>query len=197
MPAVICRAREGEVLEAMRRCRRVAALAAWAALAIAPAGAWGTTKIAGCSSALPVVAHRAGAVLVRLPRGGRKPTACARETGYATSESSIAVTSDGALVYSPAETENSMARSLDGGAMWSLTYPAIEQHTSFWNTTDPYVIADRRTGRVFWSHATGPVRNEGELPDESGFYLAAAYGFQVYSSSNDPQTLTTAAYSTA
>lgn len=134
---------------------------------------------------------------MRLPRGARKPTACASETGYATSESSIAVTSDGTLVYSPAETENSMARSLDGGAAWSLTYPAIEQHTSFWNTTDPDVVADRRTGRVFWSHATGPVRNEGELPEESGFLLAAAYGFQVYASSNDAATFTTADYSTA
>jgi hypothetical protein len=143
------------------------------------------------------VAHRAGAVPVKLPRGDRKPVACASETGYATSESSLAVTSDGTLVYSPAETENSMARSPNEGAGWSLTYPAIEQHTSFWNTVDPYVIADRRTGRVFWSHATGPVRNEGELPEESGFYLAAAYGFQVYSSSDDAATFTTADYSTA
>ena len=180
----------------MRRWRRSAALAPWLVLALAPAAS-ATTKIAGCSSALPVVAHRAGGVLVRLPRGTRKPTACASETGYATSESSVAVTSDGTLVYSPAETENSMARSLNSGASWLLTYPAVEQHTSFWNTVDPYVIADRRTGRVFWSHATGPVRNEGELPEESGFYLAAAYGFQVYSSSDDAATFTTADYSTA
>jgi hypothetical protein len=123
--------------------------------------------------------------------------ACAVETGYATSESTIAVTKHGALVYSPAETENSMVRSLNGGASWSLTYPAQEQHTSFWNTVDPDVIADRRTGRVFWSHATGPVRNQGELPEEAGFYLAAAYGFQVYSSNDDARTFTTADYQTA
>jgi hypothetical protein len=156
-----------------------------------------TVKIAGCSSSLPVVAHRAGGAAVKLPRGARRPTACAAETGYATSESTIAVTGDGTLVYSPAETENSMARSLDGGATWLLTYPAVEQHTSFWNTVDPDVIADRRTGKVFWSHATGPVRNEGELPEESGFWLAAAYGFQVYSSSDDAATFKTADYSTA
>jgi hypothetical protein len=146
---------------------------------------------------VPVTAHRAGGVVVRLPRGARRPVACASETGYATSESSLAVTKDGALVYSPAETENSIARSLDKGASWSLTYPAVEQPTAFWNTVDPDVIADRRTGRVFWSHATGPVRNEGELPEESGFYLAAAYGFQVYSSSDDARSFTTADYSTA
>jgi hypothetical protein len=123
--------------------------------------------------------------------------ACATETGYASSESSIAVTQSGALVYSPAQTENSMARSLNSGASWSLTYPASAQPTSFWNTVDPYVIADRRTGRVFWSHATGPVRNQGGLPEESGFLLAAAYGFQVYSSSDDARTFTTADYQTA
>ena len=153
--------------------------------------------VAGCSRSLPVVAHRAGASLVKLPKGEQLPVACASETGYATSESSLAVTKDGVLAYSPAETENSMARSLNDGASWSLTYPAVEQPTSFWNTVDPYVVADRRTGRVFWAHATGPVRNEGGLPEEAGFYLAAAYGFQVYSSSDDAGTFTTADYQAA
>jgi hypothetical protein len=153
--------------------------------------------VAGCNRALPVVAHRAGGSVVKLPRGARLPVACATETGYATSESGLAVTKNRVLVYSPAETENSMARSLNGGASWNLTYPAVEQPTSFWNTVDPYVIADRRTGRVFWAHATGPVRNEGGLPEEAGFYLAAAYGFQVYSSSDDAKTFTTADYQTA
>jgi hypothetical protein len=153
--------------------------------------------LAGCNRLLPVVAHRPGGAVVTLPKGDRLPVACATETGYATSESSLAVTKDGVLVYSPAETENSMARSLNGSASWSLTYPAVEQPTSFWNTVDPYVIADRRTGRVFWAHATGPVRNEGGLPEEAGFYLAAAYGFQVYSSSDDAKTFTTADYQTA
>jgi hypothetical protein len=102
-----------------------------------------------------------------------------------------------ALVYSPAASENSMARSQNQGASWSLTAPAQAQQTSFWNTVDPDVIADRRTGRVFWSHATGPVRNEKELPEESGFWLAAAYGFQVYSSGDEARTFTTADYQTA
>ena len=157
--------------------RALAAGALLAALACAaPAQA---AKATGCTRSLPVDAHRAGGVLVQLPGGDVLPKACARETGYATSESSLTVTKDGALVYSPAESENSMARSIDGGRSWSLTAPADAQQTSFWNTVDPWVIADRRTGRIFWSHATGPVRNENELPEESGFYLAAAYGFQV------------------
>jgi hypothetical protein len=165
------------------------------AIAWAPASA--PAAVSGCNSSFPVVAHRAGGSVVHLPRGARRPTACATETGFATSESSIAVTGSGALVYSPAESENSMARSVNGGKSWLLTYPADEQHTSFWNTVDPYVTADRRTGRVFWAHATGPVRNEGGLPQEAGFYLAAAYGFQVYTSSDNAKTFTTADYQTA
>jgi hypothetical protein len=167
------------------------------AFALGQAPMASATRIAGCTRALPVVAHRAGGAIVTLPAEARPPLACASETGYATSESSIAVTRDGTLVYSPAESENSMARSSTGGASWSLTTPAVAQHTDFWNTVDPDVVADRRTGRVFWAHATGPVRNEGELPEETGFYLAAAYGFQVYSSSDDAATFTTADYSTA
>jgi hypothetical protein len=59
------------------------------------------------------------------------------------------------------------------------------------------VIADRRTGRVFWSHATGPVRNEDDLPDNAGFWLAAAYGFEVYSSADDGHSWTTSDNETA
>src|SRR5436305_2379365 len=184
-----------------RRAGWSAATLAAAALAVVAAAlaltASAQATVAGCSRKLPVVAHRADGLVVTLPTRDVLPTACASETGYATSESSLAVSKDGTLVYSPAESENSMARSIDGGSDWSLTRPANEQPTAFWNTVDPWVIADRRTGRIFWSHATGPVRNEGELPDESGFFLAAAYGFQVYSSSDDGQTFTTADYQTA
>src|SRR5256885_14750532 len=142
------------------RPQALGACAAWCLPAPASAA------IAGGNRSLPAVPHRAGGPVVRLPEGTRPPVACAAETGYATSESSLAVSKDGALVYSPAGSENSIARSLDGGSSWSLTTPANEQPTAFWNTVDPWVIADRRTGRIFWSHATGPVRNEGELPDE-------------------------------
>jgi hypothetical protein len=158
-------------------------------------GAANSASPAGCSSSLPVVAHHADGAVVKLP-GSDLPTACGVETGYASSESTLAVAGSGALIYSPAESENSMARS-DGGASWQLTRPAVEQPTAFWNTVDPYLIADRRTGWVFWSHATGPVRNEGSLPAGSGFFLAAAYGFQVYTSADNGLTWSTADYSTA
>src|SRR5713101_7012768 len=82
-------------------------------------GGWVPSALAGavpgCNSTWPVVAHRAGGAVVELPAGGTLPVACATETGYASSESTIAVTRNGAIIYSPAETENSMARSLDNG----------------------------------------------------------------------------------
>lgn len=158
---------------------------------------------AGCDPSLPVVAHRAGGAAVAPPTGDTLPIACASQTGYPTSETTLAVTGAGSLIFSPAKTENSLARSTNGGGTWRLTTPITEQPTGFWNTVDPDVVVDRHTGRVFWSHATGPVRDEtalpqvNPLPQGAGFYLAAAQGFQVYSSSDDGLTWTTADYSTA
>ncbi len=54
----------------------------------------------------------------------RSPVVCATSTGYATSETTIAVTSTGALFFSPAHTENSLARSTDHGTTWQLSAPA-------------------------------------------------------------------------
>jgi hypothetical protein len=159
--------------------------------------------IPGCDPSLPVVAHHTGGAIVQLPAGDALPVACAVQTGYPTSETTLAITGSGTLIFSPAQTENSMARSVDVGASWTLTKPKVEQPTGFWNTVDPDVITDWRTGRVFWSHATGPVRDEtalpqvNPLPQGAGFYLAAAQGFQVYSSRTDGRSWTTADYSTA
>jgi len=186
----------------MTRALRLA-LATWITAALAAPSIAAGQAPAGCDASLPVVAHHAGGVEVTLPAGAALPTACVDPIGHPTSETSLAIAGDGSLLFSPAQTENTMARSGDGGATWSLTKPAVEQPTAFWNTVDPFVLADRRTGWVFWSHATGPVRNEGSLPHVSplaqglGFYLAAAQGFQVYGSSDDGRTWTTADYSTA
>jgi hypothetical protein len=169
------------------------------------AGLCGATEAAvggpGCHSQWPVVAYRAGGRLEQLPRGSVLPVACATETGYATSESTLAVTNRGTLVYSPAQTENSMARSVDSGASWTLTYPATEQYTSLWNTVDPDVVADPRTGRVLWVHATGDLRTvpgvteNSPLPNAIQTIIAYAHGFQVYASSDDGRSFTTADYS--
>jgi hypothetical protein len=74
------------------------------------------------------------------------------------------------------------------------------QYTSLWNTVDPGVTVDRRTGRLFWLRATGDLRTAPVLVDESPFgnqaatAIAYAHGFQVYSSPDDGQTWTTADY---
>src|SRR4051794_39249976 len=91
-----------------------------AALALAVGAVPAAATTPGCHSNWPVVAHRAGGIGVKLPATDTPPRACAVETGYATSESTIAATTGGTLVYSPAETENSMARSTDTGATWNI-----------------------------------------------------------------------------
>jgi hypothetical protein len=179
----------------MRRGVVALVVGAFALALAAPSAATTFTSGIGCHPAWPVVAYQPGGQLARVPPPS--PVPCAVATGYPASESSLAITPHGTLVYSPAETENTVARSTDGGLTWSLAYPADEQYTSFWNTVDPYVIADPRTGRVFWAHATGPVRTEGSLPQGAGFYLAAASGFQLYASSDEGRTFSTADYSTA
>jgi hypothetical protein len=170
-------------------------LAATSAGAQAPAGGGDV----GCHSQWPVVAHHAGGVLVS--PGSTVPVACAADTGFETSESTLAVTNTGAIFYSPAHTENSDAVSSDGGGSWGLSYPPDEQYTSLWNTDDPFLTVDRRTGRVFWSHATGDLRttpilvSNSPLPNGVPTALAYAHGFQVYSTPDDGRTWRTASYS--
>jgi hypothetical protein len=149
-----------------------------------------------CHTGWPVVAHQAGGKVQQ----AALPRVCAGETGYATSESTLAVTSQGTLLYSPAHTENSLARSLDGGDSWTLTYPQDMQYTALWNTVDPYVTVDRRTGRIFWVRATGDLRtapvivSESPLPYQVPTAVAYAHGFQVYSSSDEGRSWLTADY---
>src|SRR4051812_16483759 len=149
----------------------------------------------GCDPSTPVTAHGPGAAT-----GGPHPVVCVTTTGSDTSESTIAVTNDGTVLYSPAQTENSLARSTDDGATWSLTYPSDEQFTSLWNTVDPQITVDRRTGRAFWIHATGQLRTApilvagSPLPWEVTTAIAYAAGFQVYSS-DDTRRWRTADYS--
>jgi hypothetical protein len=152
----------------------------------------------GCHSAWPVIAHHAGGMRVNPP--GPLPTPCASETGYATSETTIAATPTGTLFFSPANTENALVRSSDRGASWSLAAPQQMQYTSLWNTVDPQTIVDRRTGRVFWLRATGDLRTAPILVDESPLgwqaptAIAYAHGFQVYSTDDNGQTWVTADY---
>jgi len=172
-----------------------------AGLLAAAAGA--AAKPVGCERRLPVTRHRAADVVLRRSRHARLPVVCVVRTGYATSESTIGVTARGTIVYSPALSENSVARSTDGGRHWYLTYPFDEQYTALWNTDDPYLWVDRRTGRIFWSHATGPSRtapvlvSNSPLPSGIPTAIAAASGFQVYSSADEGLSWRTANYTSA
>jgi hypothetical protein len=163
-----------------------------------PAGASGA-PVGGCHPSWPVVAYRAGAGASR-PQGVPLPVACGTATGYATSETTLAVTNTGAILFSPADSENSLARSEDQGATWNLVAPRRLQRTSLWNTVDPAVVVDRRTGRAFWVHTTYTEDLRWPLPDQSAAAwlvptaVANAHGFQVYSSADEGRTWTTADY---
>ena len=173
------------------------ALTAQAAMHVPSAGAVAPHPT-GCHRGWPVVAHLAGGTRVGFT--GAPPVVCAMSTRYATSETTIAIAPDGNIFFSPANTENTIARSSDGGSFWTLAAPAQMQYTSLWNTTDPWVTVDSRTGRVFWVRATGELRTAPVLVDESPLgwqaptAVAYAHGFQVYSSSDDGVNWTTADY---
>ncbi|HVU74514.1 MAG TPA: sialidase family protein, partial [Mycobacteriales bacterium] len=175
-----------------------AAAATHAAPAAMPSGA------VGCHVSWPVSTYD----------GTRQPATttqrwvpCVTTTRLSMSETSIGVTSSGALFFSPAGDENHLAVSHDHGATWSLVAPTHAEQTALWNTVDPEVTVDRRTGRLFWVHVTGPTRtlpvvvDQSPIPPPVGPPLATAvafaYGFQVYSSSDEGRTWTTADYRTA
>jgi hypothetical protein len=153
----------------------------------------------GCSASLPVVAYRVSAGAPRPLRVAR-PAACGVESGYETSETTLAVANSGTLFFSPAGSENSLAVSPDRGASWSLTSPSVAQRTTLWNTVDPEVVVDRATGRIFWAHTTYTDELRWPLPDQSAAAwlvptaVANAHGFQVYSTPDEGRTWSTADY---
>lgn len=186
-------------LRAAGRVRTLAAVLLALCALPATAASAGTTDRAGCHPEWPVVLYHQGGAAVKPPAGAAAPVACVSETGYATSEPTLAVTRSGAVFYSPANSENSLARSFDGGASWTLVEPPRMQHTGLWNTVDPQVVADLRTGRLFWAHTT--YTDEVEVPAGTdgtplGWLaptaIANAHGFQVFSSPDDGRTWTTA-----
>jgi hypothetical protein len=171
------------------------------ALAGSPAAAKATVAGAGCHPHWRVSAYRAASGASHPARAASPPVACAVQTGYPTSETTLAVANRGAILFSPANSENTLARSSDGGASWQLVGPARLQYTSLWNTVDPQVIVDRRTGRLFWIHTTYTEDLRWPLPDQSPASwlvptaVANAHGFQVYSSQDSGRSWRTADYS--
>jgi hypothetical protein len=190
---------------AERSIRPLAAVLALALAALAPAAASARGKppsptARGCHARWPVSAFRAGVGRVYPVRVGRLPVGCGTATGYAASETTLALTNGGAILFSPANTENSLGRSTDGGRTWGLVQPPDMQYTSLWNTVDPQIVVDRRTGRVFWVHTTYTEDLQWPLPDQSPAAwlvptaVANAHGFQVYSSADSGRTWRTADY---
>lgn len=175
----------------------VAALALGAALLLGPGGVAFAQSSVGCHAGWPVLVYYSDGK----PASARRPVPCGVSTGYASSESTVAVSDKGTIFYSPANSENSLGRSRDGGATWTLDYPPNEQYTSLWNTVDPQVVVDRRTGRLFWVHTTfttdlrppldAPMTPIGWLAPTA---IANAHGFQVYSSADDGASWNTADY---
>lgn len=163
-------------------------------------GVWVPGAAAGCDPHWPVVAYRAGPGPSAAASAPNLPVGCGVSTGYAASETTLAVASDGAIVFSPAASENTLARSIDGGTSWSLVGPTRLQRTSLWNTVDPQVVVDRRTGRLFWAHTTYTDELQTPLPDQSAASwlvptaLANAHGFQVFSSADEGVSWATADY---
>jgi hypothetical protein len=183
----------------MNRITVVLIALAAAASAASPASA--ATPAPRCLWQGSVVTHHPGGAVIAAKAAGR--TACGARIDEPVSETNIGVTPKGTILFSPARTENSLARSTDGGNTWSLTYPQDEQFTSLWNTVDPMLTVDRDTGRAFWIHATGATRtlpvlvSQSPLPSPVPTIVAAAYGFQVYASSDEGRTWTTADYQSA
>jgi hypothetical protein len=153
-----------------------------------------------CHPEWPVATYRATTGSVQPATSTRVPVPCATATGYATSETTLAVSGAGAIYFSPSGSENSLGVSTDGGTSWSLAQPGSMQPTSLWNTVDPQVVLDRRTGRLFWVHTTHSLDLRGPLPDQSvaswlvPTAVANAHGFQVYSTGDGGRSWTTADY---
>ena len=148
----------------------------------------------GCHTRWPVTAFHAGDQAMHVAHVAHLPVACGSPNGYAASETTLALTGGGAILFSPANTENTLARSADGGHHWTLVGPTDLQHTNLWNTVDPQVVVDRRTGRLFWVHATYAEDFRWPLPDQSPaawlvpLAIADAHGFQVFSSPDGGRT---------
>src|SRR5438132_3382940 len=145
--------------------RRLVAIVGSLALA-----ATGSPAVAAAShrSCRPAVAHHAGGRLLHpQPPGG--PIVCGMPTGFGGSESRVAVTKDGAVVFEPAvltpglagtgfasgapgprpQTQASaggLAVSKDDGRAWRFVKPA----GTYWTPQDDQLYVDRRTGRIFW-----------------------------------------------
>lgn len=180
--------------------RALALVTALELLVVMPATPQAAAPAAGCHAEWPVTAFRAGHGTTYRARLERVAVVCGVQIGYPTSETTLAVGSGGTVVFSPANSENTLARSVNGGRRWKLVGPTALQYTNLWNTVDPQVVLDRRTGRLFWVHTTYELGVQWPLPDQSPaawlvpLAVADAHGFEVFSSTDGGRVWSTADY---
>ncbi len=117
----------------------------------------------GCNADRPAIAHDAGAIVVRPPRGRNEaPIPCTTNTQFRTGEISIVVTKKGTTVFQPAVKDQTgsavgVLRSPNAGALWGLVLPNPPRTLS----VDQRMSLDRRTGRIFWIQLGLPPNNFG------------------------------------
>ncbi|MHB8465013.1 MAG: sialidase family protein [Acidimicrobiales bacterium] len=136
----------------------------------------------GCAPTRPATAYdRAGKVLT--PQPAAAPVPCLTATGYATVETHISVTKDGAVVYQPAVVMPGLAGSAfvpgaPGPHPWQPTSPAglavshdqggtwafVKPAASYWTSTDGALYTDPTTGQLFGEQLSpGQVPSGGQL----------------------------------
>lgn len=165
--------------------RRVGLLAAVALLAgLLPAGARAGSPSGGCSGGRPATAYDgAGRTLQPQPPGA--PSPCLVATGFASTETHLAVTGDGSLVYEPAvitpglfgmsqvpgapgprtwspASPAGITVSADRGATWRFDAPG----GSTWQPNDNALYVDPVTGRLFMAMLSPNSATGGQLSPE-------------------------------
>jgi hypothetical protein len=106
----------------------------------------------GCAPERPAIAHHAGGLIVDRGREQRAPIPCATQTGFRTSEVSVAIGNDGAILFNPAITENGalgILRSEDQGQSWHYV-PHAPSAIPVPYAIDQNLWVDRPTGRTLW-----------------------------------------------
>jgi hypothetical protein len=161
-----------------------------------------------CALASPVVAYHPGQAPQPVEASG--VAGCLVGTGFGGSETQVAVTADGTVVYEPAiltpglagtgyldgapgptpSTQLSpggLALSKDGGAQWTFDAPA----GATWVPQDDALYADPATGRIFYyALSPDPVPDSGEVPPQD--QLPAGYA-ELMTSGDDGATWSSSA----
>jgi hypothetical protein len=153
-------------------------------VALVPGGAAGAasreqTLGPGCAPERPAVAHYAGGVIATR-HDGSAPIPCMTTTGFPTSEVSVAVTNQGAVLFNPAIAENGsegIIRSVDQGQSWQFV-PHAANGAPVTVAIDQNLWVDRRTGRAFWvkiDNFPSPTPPRLDFSDDGGqTWIAAA-----------------------